>query len=131
MVDRWLQWIVAGVVTLLAVFWIGSAIVTAPAMETPRLTAAPQAEVNSAPLTETEPLAFVEPPPLTQFADGQSPFFEPPSEARNEDAGPAALHAVQQPRNHSSRRSASRHVAVHRKQRRICCTPPTVDKAGN
>lgn len=68
MVERSLQWIVAGAATVFAVSWIGPATVTAPAMETPRLAAAPQAAVNAAGRAETEPLAFVEPPPLTGLA---------------------------------------------------------------
>ena len=105
MVERSLQWIVAGAATVFAVSWIEPATVTAPAMESPRLAAAPQAAVNAAGRAETEPLAFVEPPPLTGLAGVETASGIDPR-----------AHSVAQPRPAQARVSGTRaHRSTHRR----------------
>jgi hypothetical protein len=55
MVERWLQWIVIGAAVAIAVFWIGAATVTAPAMEPP-LIPAHRPPVDATTLAKADPL---------------------------------------------------------------------------
>jgi hypothetical protein len=128
MADRWLLWVAAAAV--LGVFV--PPLVSEPS---PPLVSAPSVKTSSAALSETHVSELIEPPAMTELAGSTSRFFEPPP-AGNEEAKPQAQIAVRLPspsaaRNHSLRRSASRHVAFnYRMHRRICCIPPVVDKAG-
>jgi len=121
MLDRWLPWIAAAAV--LGVFL-------------PPLVSAPSVEMSPAavPTTPVSVSELVEPPPITGLAGGKSRFSDPPP-ARVKEARPlpiaAALRNTSAARDHSPRRSASRHAALHhRLHRRLCCIAPVVDKAG-
>jgi hypothetical protein len=94
-------------------------------------------------LSETHVSELIEPPPMTELTGDKPRFFEPPPanfelpSAGNEEAKlqPQPQIAANLPNPPAARvpvrrQSASRHVAFHhRMYRRICCTPPVVDKA--
>jgi hypothetical protein len=135
MLGRWLPWI--AIAAVLGVFL-------------PPLVSEPSSPPTDALSVKTSPAAFsethvselIEPPPMTELAGEKLRFFEPPPvgnfgppSAGNEEAKPQPQIAVNLPsppaaRDRSRRQSASRHVAFHQHvYRRICCTPPVVDKA--
>jgi hypothetical protein len=122
MVDRWLPWIASAAV--LGVF-------LPPLVSAPSVEMSPVA-IPKAPVSVSE---LIEPPPMTELAGDKSRSFEPPP-AANEEARSQPPIAVSLPgtvaRDHSLRRPAPRHVALHHHtHRRICCVAPLVDKAGN
>jgi hypothetical protein len=124
MVERSLKLIVAGAATVLAAFGVPSALVTSPAMQTPRLTAPPQAAVNDTARAATEPLAFVEPPPLSVLAGagtaiGVDPRKPPVTQTRPAQAGVNARKSAQQ----SARRRLKGERAIFRRLRLPNWTP--------
>jgi predicted component of type VI protein secretion system len=136
MLGRWLPWI--AIAAVLGVFL--PPLVSEPSPPPMR---APSGKMSSAALSATHVSELIEPPPMTELAGEKSRFFEPPAAGSFEPPSAGNVEAKSQPqpqiavnlpgppasRHRSRRQSASRHVAFHQRiYRRICCTPPVIDK---